>query len=182
MEKQIRHRLLGVLVVIALVIILLPFFQTSNKTLVPASTILAAAPPFPDQPADITAAASEPAAPLTLAEIPQPDAATINIKDDKHMAAIFKKPAPLDEGLSKLKNSVWVVQVGSFKNKTNALNVVNQLRANGYRAFIQEVTDSTTRVYVGPEHKQISARALADRLQTEMHLKGVVISYTPLTM
>src|SRR5579872_7488431 len=45
-----------------------------------------------------------------------------------------------DNGLANLKNPAWVIQMGSFKNKANALRLVNQLRANGYRAFIQQVS------------------------------------------
>lgn len=90
--------------------------------------------------------------------------------------------APLDsDGLFKLKNAVWVIQLGSFKNKTNALRLVNQLRASGYPAFIQEVA-SNTRVYVGPETKQVAARSLATRLEADMKLRGIVVSYKPLSL
>lgn len=88
-------------------------------------------------------------------------------------------------GLIKLKNAVWVIQMGSFKNKGNALRLVNQLRANGYRAFIQEVQTSSaehTRVFVGPLNKQALARSLADRIDAEMHMRGIVISYQPLVL
>lgn len=95
-------------------------------------------------------------------------------------------PAPFDNnGLFSLKNPVWVIQIGSFKNKTNALRLVNQLRSSGYRAFIQRTSTAfgeSTRVFVGPEYKQVNARALATRLETDMHLKGIVVSYKPLTL
>lgn len=85
------------------------------------------------------------------------------------------------DGLFKLKSSAFVIQIGSFKNKTNALRMVNQLRASGYRAFIQQYS-SNTRVFVGPEVKQVSARELANKLESDLHIKGVVISYKPLTL
>lgn len=90
-----------------------------------------------------------------------------------------------NDGLAAIKNAAWVVQIGSFKNKSNALRLVNQLRANGYRAFIQQISTAfgeNTRVFVGPEVKRINARALADRLETNMHIRGIVISYKPLTL
>lgn len=94
--------------------------------------------------------------------------------------------APLsNNGLLSLKNAAWVIQLGSFKNKANALRLVNQLRASGYRAFIQQVSNTAgqnTRVYVGPENKIQSARALADRLQSDLHMRGIVISYQPLSL
>ena len=85
------------------------------------------------------------------------------------------------DGLLSLKNAVWVIQVGSFKNKANALRLVNQLRASGYKAFIQQFANNT-RVFVGPEIKQGSARALASRLESELQIRGIVLSYKPLAL
>ncbi len=84
--------------------------------------------------------------------------------------------------LFNIQDPSWVIQVGSFKNKTAALKVVNQLRASGYRAFIQQFAsgDDSTRVFVGPENKQAHARQLAQDLNAKMHLQGIVISYQPL--
>jgi DedD protein len=100
-----------------------------------------------------------------------------------HLASL---KAPIDEnGLAKLKSAAWVIQIGSYKDKTNALRMVNQLRENGYNAFIQQITTALgdhTRVFVGPEIKLNSARALAGKLQNEMHIQGIVISYKPLTL
>lgn len=90
--------------------------------------------------------------------------------------------SPIDnDGLIRLKNAVWVIQMGSFKNKANALRLVNQLRASGYKAFIQQVA-ANTRVFVGPESKQTSARALASQLEANLHIHGIVISYKPLAL
>jgi DedD protein len=92
-----------------------------------------------------------------------------------------KKSAVENNGLLKLKNSVWVIQVGSFKNKENALRLVNKLRINGYRAFIQQAS-LYTQVFVGPEVKQNSARVLKRQLETDLHISGIVVSYKPLTL
>ena len=88
-------------------------------------------------------------------------------------------------GLLKLNSPIWVIQLGSFKNKTNAVHLVDQLRSNGYKAFIHRVDSTfgeTTRVYVGPEPKQTSAKALANRLEQDMHLHGIVVSFQPLAL
>lgn len=106
------------------------------------------------------------------------------VKQEKKRAPIAETPLN-DNGLIELKNPVWVIQIGSFKNKANALRLVNQLRANGYRAFIQQVSNTfgeNTRVFVGPESKHNSARALATRLESDMHIRGIVISYKPLAL
>ena len=99
-----------------------------------------------------------------------------------HPASTVSKPLHIDSnGLFKLKSAVWVIQMGSFKNKENALHLVNKLRINGYRAFIQQVA-SYTEVFVGPENKQNSARALKNKLEAELHMSGIVISYKPLKL
>src|SRR5690349_9272663 len=52
MERKTKQRILGVLVVISLVIILLPLFQSKNEP--KSATSLVQAPPFPDQPTQVT--------------------------------------------------------------------------------------------------------------------------------
>ncbi|OGT53293.1 MAG: hypothetical protein A3E84_01610 [Gammaproteobacteria bacterium RIFCSPHIGHO2_12_FULL_42_13] len=102
----------------------------------------------------------------------------------KPMIALLQNPAT-DRSLLKLKTASWVIQLGSFKNKTNAVHLVDHLRNNGYKAFIQTAASAfgeTTRVYVGPELKQTAAKDLADRLEQDMHLHGIVISFKPLAL
>jgi len=230
MERQTRHRIFGAVVVIALVIILLPFFQ-GNKELSP-ETALITAPPFPDHPAPAPLAElsladqsttttelklpeqqikphdesfpanTEPAktskyriieaeeldpSPKQAASLDQDNAPNAKTQEMSMQTPPSQKlvGTPVDEGLLKLKGPVWVIQLGSFKDKTNALQMVNQLRANGYQAFLQEVSTAlevSTRVYVGPEQKHVNALALANRLQNEMNIKGIIISYKPLTL
>ena len=108
---------------------------------------------------------------------------TTQAKHDRH-----PKLSPLphdDNGLVKLKSAVWVIQIGNYSNKTKAIRVVNHLRSNGYSAFIQHVSTSfgnSTRVFVGPEYQQTAANQLADRLEKEIHIRGIVLSYKPLSM
>lgn len=308
MERQTKHRILGILVIIGLVIILLPLFQTSGE--INTNTAAITPPPFPDQPVQMAANAMtmdttdtiqpqsikpvadnnaphpdddiintvrpEPVTQIAPVETPLPQAAaqvnqptietdsdadtvnvpvthtdvvqsemTVNqqktsntpaitnnepekvskfkiIEGDKaatllnqgiknakssrqikvvgleshHAKLVMTKKASLAtttqhgslreiDRLSKLNSAAWVIQVGSYKNKANALRIVNELRANGYRAFIQEISSiegDHTRVYVGPENKRTNALALADRLNNHMHVQGIVISYQPLTL
>ncbi len=144
----------------------------------------------------------------TINKIVKPIAAKVSVSAAKHTVKkvlAVKKPfvpqikpfvpegksvaivdAPIDvNGLAKLRNAAWVIQIGSFKDKGNALRLVNQLRAKGYRAFIQQVSSdfgNGTRVFIGPEPKQNTARALATQLESNMHIRGIVISYKPLAL
>lgn len=90
-----------------------------------------------------------------------------------------------NNGLVKLKNSAWVIQLGSFKQKSSALKLVNKLRAKGYRAFIQHLnvaSGENTNVFVGPEQHQASAKVVAAELETNLKLHGMIISYKPFTL
>ena len=118
----------------------------------------------------------------TQTAVPPDDAAVIKktkMLEKPHHNTVKMRQA--NNSLIKLKNAVWVIQVGSFKNKENALRLVNKLRMNGYRAFIQHAT-SYTQVFVGPESKQNSARVLKRQLEMDLHISGIVVSYKPLTL
>lgn len=115
----------------------------------------------------------------------KPVAAKQMIADKTKMKPIKLEAALGDNGLASIKGSAWVVQIGSFKNKSNALRLVNKLRLNGYHAFMQHVamtSGENTRVFVGPESQHGRARTLAQRLEADLHVKTIVISYKPLTL
>lgn len=116
----------------------------------------------------------------------KPKVSSIHSRMASHSTLKSYQSAPVgNNGLLELKQAAYVIQLGSFKQKTNALKLVNKLRANGYRAFIQNVQASSganTRVFVGPEHRQASARQVASRLAKDMNLRGIVISYQPFTL
>lgn len=92
----------------------------------------------------------------------------------------------MDEAmLSQVKNTAWVIQMGSFKNKNNALHLANDLRANGYSAFIQQVATTfgeSTRVFVGPESRLKAVHSLVGKIENDVHLRGIIISYQPLKL
>lgn len=187
MEKQTKHRILGLVVIIALFIILLPFFQGIKE--IPGENTLITSPPFPDKPADVSADATtttelklpeEKIKPQDDSQLPNTDKAKIS----RYRIIETTELAPKEDAMLTLSSAAWVVQIGSFKNKIHALQLVNNLRANGYHAFVQDISmpDESTRVYVGPEQNHANALVLADRLQNHMHIKGVIMSYKPLTL
>jgi cell division septation protein DedD len=105
------------------------------------------------------------------------------VKKKSSVAAIDNHQT--DDGLFLFKESVYVIQLGNFQSRTKALNLVNTLRAKGYHAFIQRMSmgySEHTQVYVGPTDDRASARTLANRLLTDMHLQGTIINYKPLTL
>lgn len=261
MDRKTKNRILGAFVLVGMIVIMLPFFQSSEE--VPSPTALVTAPSFPDQAIQVPApqpevappaaeeakqvastenAASTPvttptettvptnAAPVTAAtetapkttptdtvqalpvpktlpaaaesapaSVKKPQPLTLKTSTHKKAVQLAKNTKPKlkakphnymleplrDDGLFALKNPAWVVQLGSFRDKANALRLVNELRASGYRAFIQQFSSTfgdNTRVFVGPENRHADARNLANELEEQLHLHGIVISYKPLTL
>jgi DedD protein len=83
-----------------------------------------------------------------------------------------------------LKQPAWVIQMGSFKEKHNARRLADKLRTSGYKAFTREIKSARggvqTRVYIGPEHKQLAAVKLSTKLEQNMNMRGFVVMYKPL--
>lgn len=179
MEERIRQRLVGAIVLIALLVIFVPMlfdkptegWLSREHTVIPPRPPLAtpdhrpplsvALPPAPSasKPAPSTAAAKSPGAapPKTAAS---PGAAT-TAGGDQQLAA-------------------WVVQVGSFSSEKNALKLRDQLRAKGFPAFIDKSEDAgklVARVQVGPEIDQDHAKAVQDRLLKEQKLHGIIVRH-----
>jgi DedD protein len=87
-----------------------------------------------------------------------------------------KAVAEVDVGNTK----EWVVQIGSFSDKQNAIALRDRLRESGYAVFLEPANVSTrsmTRVYVGPEPERDDAVASRQKLQHETKLKGIVRPY-----
>ena len=64
----------------------------------------------------------------------------------------------------------WVVQLGSFASRDNAMHLVNDLRRKGYAAFVVEYRGPGRVLYrarVGPEQDRARIDAIAQRLVRE---------------
>lgn len=68
----------------------------------------------------------------------------------------------------------WVVQVGSFRQRANAINLRNRLRHLGYTVFENKI-GSFYRVHVGPESKRDQAQVVQAKLFAQQKLKGIVV-------
>jgi DedD protein len=76
--------------------------------------------------------------------------------------------------------SAWVVQVGSFNKKNNALQLMKELQAGGFKAFVEPVNIATGvshRVRIGPEMTRVKATRTRDQIAREYSREGVVMPY-----
>ena len=76
----------------------------------------------------------------------------------------------------------WVVQVGSFGQRENALRLRDQLRKKGYKTFVEQIStaDKTFyRVRVGPVVTRDNAVALQKELQAKAKLSDTKVMSHP---
>lgn len=99
-------------------------------------------------------------------------------------AKLVKKPVKKPHATAKpqITQGAWVVQLASFTQHKNALELQNRLRKKGYTAFIRESRSkgkTLYRVCVGPEINQNRSKKLAANIQKDIRLAGIVVHYSP---
>jgi DedD protein len=248
MDEKLKHRLIGLAVIISLFIIVIPFFIKKNQ---PDLTDLAtlnieqptAAPTKPDlamEPVTIDFAAAQVAqvdvnstparakpapTPTMVASVP-----TKKIKPERETLPIYQEeetmlpsdvdpdyipgeimpiepmqlgpvapesadePMPTDPGISPQRvneelssdarpkpQGEWIVQLGSFANRTNADALLAKLQKQGFNAFIESTANSQgsriNRILVGPQVNKQQAQQTAQALEQAVQLKGIVIKW-----
>jgi DedD protein len=107
-------------------------------------------------------------------------------KANKHLQAwqaILKNAQTIEANEKEpFTSQAWVIQVGNYKDKANAIRMVNQLRKKGYPAYLhanKSLFGKYIRVYIGPEKSDQAAKQLAKQIEKEMDIEGIVMSYQP---
>ena len=76
----------------------------------------------------------------------------------------------------------WAVQLGSFSKASNAKGLVKKLQKHGLTAYIKTSaghnSHKITRVFVGPEAKQLDAKKMQVKLKKLFKLNGMVVRYS----
>ncbi len=89
--------------------------------------------------------------------------------------------APVEPPPARLPLGSWVVQVGSFSSRDNALRLVEKLRDAGLDTMAPEPVQMSGktlyRVMVGPEIDRTRATALLPKIRQISELQGQVYSY-----
>lgn len=195
METQVRERLVGALVLVALVVLFVPAIlkgpsrkpaeSSPGEQQVVEFPLPDASAPLPeDRLVPETEEATEPlptattssAAPA-LPEREQPAA------PEQTAAASPAEPEPeparaTPGGLPAAAGSgpAWAVQLGAFSTREKAEGLVAELRRRGYPAFFLEYRTNGKvlyRVRVGPEQERARAVAIAERLRKDGYLPVV---------
>lgn len=185
MEVRVRERLVGALVLVAIVVLLVPAVlkgperapegsaRPENKSVV--VELDEAGPPAQDEVLVPEPPAPQPATPTT-GPLPQPaatqPAANVNSAAATRQApAVTTRPAAAQPAASTaIETPAWAIQLGAFSTREKADSLVASLRKRGYAAFVLEYRGSGKvlhRVRVGPEQDRERAVAIAERLRKD---------------
>jgi DedD protein len=195
METRVKERLIGALILIALIVLLVPELLTgpheergsgtrdggavqtytidltapASQT-APAASRIQQAPPEP-----AAAPTDQPTETVSVEAVPEPASA----QPAPAKATTQKPPAAVStaSSASGAAESAWAVQLGSFASEANAQRLANELKARGYKAFVSRIDSGSRtryRVRVGPEQERARAENLAARLRRDGHSAVIV--------
>ena len=197
MDKHaFKQRIIGAIVLVALAVIFIPillpghrdFGFTESESHIPPKPaelenlkVLELEKPLPaPAPREVIRTPIDehsPPAPKTDAETP--------VVEQKPDTTDTKAPPPVSQETkpdTTVPPKAWVVQVGSFSNRENAMRLRDQLRSKGYKTFVEQIStaDKTFyRVRVGPVVTRDNALALQKELQAKMKLEHTKVMSHP---
>ena len=90
---------------------------------------------------------------------------------------VIKKPETT--ATTKIVNSTinaWALQVGSFSSQANARAMRDKFRADGYPAYVVQQKDSF-RVRIGPELDRSRLEKLQQKILKEKNIKGILVKH-----
>lgn len=186
MEVRVRERLVGALVLVAIVVLLVPAILTGRggqQAEVPAQPTRRVEIPLVDdrQAAEEQVLVPEPVAdPPVQAARPPPQAQAAAKPAPEETPAAPPVAAPRAEAprpaarepeaprpVTAAPAAAWAVQLGAFSNRAKAEQLVTELKKRRYAAFMLEYRASGQvlyRVRVGPEQDRSRAEEIATRL------------------
>ncbi|TNF35382.1 MAG: hypothetical protein EP315_05960 [Gammaproteobacteria bacterium] len=151
MDRALKQRLLGAIILAALLVILVPEWLdgAGHKARYPQHISIPDEPVFKPIPISDEASREQP----TAREIVESSSTAIN---------------------------AWALQVGSFSEQGNAQVLQDQLRAKGYPAYIDEQKSSSGsafRVRIGPELDRERLEKLRLKLDAQEKIAGMIVKH-----
>ena len=200
MNEQLKKRLVGAIVLVALAVIFVPMLLEGDKrTDIPmfGSNVPEAPGPRPDM-VDIPLQVPPPppaapvvverelppepvaVAPTRAAPEPAPVPPPAPQAQPKPVAPVQAvKPAAVAAAPKPAVGESWAVQVGSFSEQGNASRLRDSLRGKGYPAYVEQVklaSGTSYRVRVGPVLARTDAEAIQAKL-AKIEQRGIVVPH-----
>jgi DedD protein len=201
MERRVKERLIGASILVVLIVLVVPELLSGPKPVRPPPPSLAAVAPEPLrnvtvdlatskapansdlEPAPIVAPAPAPAASTpTPAQVPPPAQRPMPAQAGSEASperSPNSPPAVETPQASPISTShaSWAVQLGSFASRSNADNLMHQLKAQGFSAYILTGGSGSQvryRVRIGPLTDRESAERTAVKLKSQGHVSSII--------
>ncbi len=196
LDSGLKQRVVGALVLLALVVIFLPMLLSRQDDL---QRVVVDAPAMPQaaemqqvelDPVSVPQAQLLPDEPVPMTEaelaaaepVVEPAKALAPVVVDAP-ASVTKPPvAEVAAPVSRLDaNNLpisWSIQLASLSSRSGADTLQKTLRAAGYNAYIRNV-EGMNRVFVGPVIERAEANRLRDQLTRQQKLNGFVVRFQP---
>jgi DedD protein len=197
LDEQLKQRLIGAAVIIALIVIFVPMLldQPVDSEQVKLDTRIPAKPKALQQ----EALPSQEILPKPIP--PEPDNATSELVQPSSVASqslemqqgdvepaaaeqVSTRPEPLrDDGYGDIQRSspsAWLIQVASFTKPENAARLVQRLKQADMPAQLEEVTIGGKRHYrvqMLPQLNRKDAEILINRIKQEFELEATLLRY-----
>lgn len=207
LDKGIKQRMVGALVLVALAVVFLPMLFTREDEMrqvqveapqapatpsVPDVQVEPVAVPepqaLPEEPEqapvvvnESTAPVGTPSQPITAspqAQAPVAKAAARPEVVQQPTAPAAQKAPPASKVDPNGLPVSWSIQLASLSSRPGADNLQKTLRSQGYNAYIRSA-DGLNRVYVGPVIERAEAERLRDVINRQHKLKGFVTRFQP---
>jgi DedD protein len=189
LDKVLKQRMVGALVLLALAVIFLPMLLTREDELRQVrvdAPQMPTAPEMPNvelQPVVVPEAQLLPDEPvsadavqgLELVEAPVLEQLATSTPTAPVATPAQTAPSKLDANSLPIS---WSVQLASLSSSGGAQVLQKTLRSQGYNAYIRTV-DAMNRVFVGPLIERAEADRLRDQLNRQHKLNGFVVRFQP---
>lgn len=184
LDKGLKQRMVGALVLLALAVIFLPMLF-SRQDEVPS--VVVQAPAMPEMPAPLVAelqpvVVPEPQLLDEPEDIEAPVAAEPVVPAVTAAPAVAQAPASPPAPAKRVDGNglpvSWSVQLASLSSRAGAETLQKTLRSQGYNAYIRTV-DGMNRVFVGPLIERGEADRVRDQLNRQHKLNGFVVRFQP---
>lgn len=199
LDKGLKQRMVGALVLVALAVIFLPMLLSREDEM---RRVVVDAPAIPQapataeiivQPAEVVEPEELPQEPVPVEEVnpqivevpeqPKPTSPPVaepsKPEPAKTEQVATSAPAKPDNRLDANNLPIsWSVQLASLSSRAGAENLQKTLRSQGYNAYIRTF-DGMNRVFVGPLIERAEAERLRDQLNRQHKLSGFVVRFQP---
>lgn len=202
MREQLKQRLVGAIVLVALGVVVIPeFLEPPEEPTSPLESRTQSAPSEfvsevvvveeqrPPDEQDDSSRVPEPVAPPSAAapladsqdtrETGTPtEPRSVSVVDPEPPAPSAQLAAAASTQQAVVFKSNWVVQLATFSKSHNASDLQSKLHDMGYPVFLEShpaEKGTLTQVFVGPLRAKDEAQAALQRLEKQFKLKGIVL-------